>query len=182
MRLEPICISEDPAFDGFNWYAYCGGNPLNRWDPSGQAWYDWVPGIASVIAGTIMCATGFGAPVGIGLIVGGVSSLASTGFRAVGFDSKTATMLTAGVDIVGGAALLLTPFAPVGAGMIGSGFGSLAGGAISEKLGGSYELGATIGNIVGGVVGGFAYDKISALRTPNNICSTTLDARSVEQS
>lgn len=77
--------------------------------------------------------------------------------------------------------MLLTPFAPIGAGMVGSGFGALAGGAISEKLGGSYELGANIGSIVGGTVGGFAYDKISALRTPNNICSTALDARSVEQ-
>ena len=28
-------ISEDPAQDGTNWYAYCGGNPVNRWDPLG---------------------------------------------------------------------------------------------------------------------------------------------------
>lgn len=73
---------------------------------------------------------------------------------------------------------MLTPFAPIGAGMMGSGFGGLAGGAISESLGGSYELGAGIGGIVGGAV----YDKISALRHHNNICPTTLDARSVEQS
>jgi len=33
-------ISEDPAFDGYNWYAYCGGNPVNRWDPSGNSWID----------------------------------------------------------------------------------------------------------------------------------------------
>ena len=29
-------ISEDPAKDGFNWYVYCGGNPVNFWDPSGM--------------------------------------------------------------------------------------------------------------------------------------------------
>lgn len=68
-------------------------------------------------------------------------------------------MATAGMDVVVGATLLLTPFAPVGAGMVGSGFGSLAGGAISESLGGSYELGAGIGNIVGGVAGSVAYSK-----------------------
>ena len=45
--------------------------------------------------------------------------------------------------------------------MVGSGFGALASGSISEKLGGSYELGANIGNIVGGAVGGFAYNKIT---------------------
>ena len=28
-------ISEDPARDGMNWYAYCGNNPLIHWDPSG---------------------------------------------------------------------------------------------------------------------------------------------------
>lgn len=54
--------------------------------------------------------------------------------------------------MVVGATLLLTPFAPVGAGMVGSGFGALDGGAISENLGGSYELGAAIGNIAGGIL------------------------------
>ena len=76
-------------------------------------------------------------------------------------------MATAGIDVLGGAALLLTPFAPIGAGMMGSGFGSLAGGAISEKLGGSYELGAGIGNIVGGVVGSILYKGISNVKAAN---------------
>ena len=31
-------ISEDPALDGYNWYVYCGGNPIGRWDPSGKSW------------------------------------------------------------------------------------------------------------------------------------------------
>ncbi len=44
--------------------------------------------------------------------------------------------------------------------MVGSGFGGLIGGAISEKLGGSYELGAGIGNIVGGVAGSVGYSKL----------------------
>ena len=58
----------------------------------------------------------------------------------------------------------MTPFAPVGAGMVGSGFGSLAGGAISEKAGYSYELGANIGNIVGNVAGGAAFRGITHFR------------------
>ncbi len=152
-------ISEDPAFDGFNWYAYCGGNPLNRWDPSGQTWYEWALGISAVAVGTIMCATGFGAPVGIGLITGGASSLTASVLGAAGFDSQLVSIVNASVDVVVGDALLLTPFAPVGAGMIGSGLGALIGGAISENLGGSYEFGANIGSIVGGVVGSVGYDK-----------------------
>ena len=28
-------ITEDPAKDGLNWYVYCGGNPVNRIDPTG---------------------------------------------------------------------------------------------------------------------------------------------------
>ncbi len=29
----------DPAKDGQNWYAYAGGDPVNKWDPSGLAAY-----------------------------------------------------------------------------------------------------------------------------------------------
>ena len=135
-------------------------------------------------AGIALCATGAGATVGVGLIAGGVSSLAASGLGAAGFDSKFVAMATAGMDVVGGAALLLTPFAPVGATMVGAGFGALTGGAISEKLGGSYELGAVIGGFAGAAVGGAAYGKISEMRkiseiqkisatkSPNKVCKT----------
>ena len=33
-------ITEDPAKDGTNWYGYCDGNPVNRWDPSGKITQD----------------------------------------------------------------------------------------------------------------------------------------------
>lgn len=32
-------ITEDPAKDGDNWYAYCAGNPVNRIDPYGTNWF-----------------------------------------------------------------------------------------------------------------------------------------------
>ena len=32
-------ITEDPAKDGSNWYAYCGNNPVMMFDPSGLAIY-----------------------------------------------------------------------------------------------------------------------------------------------
>lgn len=32
-------ITEDPAKDGSNWYAYCGNNPVMLFDPSGLDYY-----------------------------------------------------------------------------------------------------------------------------------------------
>jgi RHS repeat-associated protein len=45
-------VSEDPAFDGYNWYAYCANNPVMYVDPSGMFW-DTLFDIGSVIWSTI---------------------------------------------------------------------------------------------------------------------------------
>lgn len=34
--------TEDPVRDGVNWYVYCGNNPVNRHDPSGMSWSDFI--------------------------------------------------------------------------------------------------------------------------------------------
>jgi hypothetical protein len=44
--------------------------------------------------------------------------------HAVGVESRTALQILAAIDIIGGTVLLFTPFALVGASMIGSGVGS----------------------------------------------------------
>lgn len=85
-----------------------------------------------------------------------------------GVYSKLACQISAGLDIAAGTALLFTPFAGLGAMMIGAGVGSFAGGYTLEALGGSYELGSFIGNIVGGIAGGKVAD-ISSTRYLDNI-------------
>ena len=52
-------ISQDPAYDGLNWYAYCGGNPVGRVDQSGKAWtVDWViAGMAALSSFIVTLAT-----------------------------------------------------------------------------------------------------------------------------
>jgi len=42
-------ISEDPAYDGKNWYVYCGNDPVNYIDGSGESkakYFDWLRGVA----------------------------------------------------------------------------------------------------------------------------------------
>jgi len=39
-------LTEDPARDGANWYAYCANNPTNRSDRTGKSW-DIISGILS---------------------------------------------------------------------------------------------------------------------------------------
>jgi len=41
--MDPVTgrfVSEDPASDGDNWYAYCGSNPVNKIDASGESALD----------------------------------------------------------------------------------------------------------------------------------------------
>ena len=79
-------INEDPALDGYNWYIYCGNNPVNRWDPSGEAWYHWAIG-AGIVAGlaiTTLATAGtftLGA-VALGMAGSGVSIGGATGVFA----------------------------------------------------------------------------------------------------
>lgn len=54
-------ISEDPARDGMNWYAYCENNPINRVDSSGQM-SDEERGTILYVFGLIMVLSAGGLP------------------------------------------------------------------------------------------------------------------------
>ena len=50
-------ISEDPIKDGINWYAYCGNNPTNAHDPSGNIAVSTLIMIGSIVVGVIATST-----------------------------------------------------------------------------------------------------------------------------
>ncbi len=133
-------------------------------DPNGNAWYDWLLGAVSLVAGIALCFVPGGQVFGAGLIVNGVSSLVSCSLQAAGVDNKITSIITSGLSIVSGIALCCIGLGSIGAGMIGQGIGSIAGGFISEACGGSFALGAAIGGFAGSIIGGFAYRGIQNFR------------------
>ena len=49
---------------GFNMFAYCGNNPVNRVDPTGEAWWHWALGavvVAACAVATVITCGGFAA-------------------------------------------------------------------------------------------------------------------------
>ena len=66
---------------GVNLFAYCGNNPVNRNDPSGEAWYHWALGAAVVAAAavaTVVTCGGFAAAATAVCLVGNGVAAATT--------------------------------------------------------------------------------------------------------
>ena len=159
-------LGEGNVLRNYNLYSYCENNPVMYSDPSGHApeWWQWALSGLSLVAGIACCFIPGGQVFGVGLIVAGASGLISNTMDAFGLNGKTASIISSGLSIVAGIALCFTPFAGIGAGLIGQGVGGIAGGYISETLGGSFEFGAAIGGIVGSIAGGFAYRGIMSYK------------------
>ncbi|WP_018250034.1 RHS repeat-associated core domain-containing protein [Orenia marismortui] len=67
----------DPIKDGLNWYGYCGGNPVNFYDPTGLVrWGQLALGSLQAVGGGFEFAAGFGSEFGSGGLSTPVSILA----------------------------------------------------------------------------------------------------------
>ena len=168
ITIDDISYIDPETINGLNLYAYCGNNPVMRVDENGNAWWHWLIGGLALVGGAILCFVPGGQALGVALLVSGVSSTASNIMTAAGVNGKVASLISSGLNIVAGIALCFTPFAGIGASMIGSGIGGIAGGYISEALGSSFELGSIIGSVLGGIIGGKVYDGIKIAQLSKN--------------
>lgn len=118
---------------GLNRYAYCGGDPINRSDPTGQAWWNWLLVGLSIIAGAIITVASGGALAGaMAAAVAGSATAAMT----------TGTMVTLAATTVLSAASVVVEVASVVAAATGDtktsqilGFVGLGLGIASSALG-----------------------------------------------
>ena len=120
-------------FNGLNLYAYCGDNPVNNTDESGNAWWHWLLfgiGAALVVAAVaILTVASVGAFTGLaGAIIVGAAKGALVG-----------AVVGSTIGIAGGAI-----------------YSAVTGADMGQSILSGFLLGFGIGAVVGAVIGGFS--------------------------
>ncbi|MBM3108959.1 hypothetical protein IIE18_27980 [Pseudomonas sp. V1] len=82
---------------GLNPYAYCGGDPINRIDPDGHAWWEWALVAVSIALGTaaFIASVGTAAPLVVGLVGG--QTLTASAAMSIGAAASGAISLATGI-------------------------------------------------------------------------------------
>ena len=87
---------------GYNMFAYCGNNPVNASDPTGEAWWHWAVAVAVVaVAAVAVVATAGGAAAAIVAVTSVANGIAA---------SSTAATVAAGVFVGSSAALAVSAY------------------------------------------------------------------------
>lgn len=107
-------ITTGSDLTGTNLFAYCGNNPMNRTDPTGEAWWHWALGAAVVAAATAASTFAAGAFIGSATVYGmAVVTAASTSSSIKEFNNQGnwgTVAATAGGAILGGGSAYVIPF------------------------------------------------------------------------
>jgi RHS repeat-associated protein len=92
---------ESPFHDGgFNRYAYCSGDPVNRIDPSGNAWTDWLMAgmmVAMSVVGTVISAGALAAPLAAASTAVATAAVAGAGVAGAASAAMAVAAATPGI-------------------------------------------------------------------------------------
>ena len=145
-------LSPDGAspFDagGLNRYAYCAGDPINRVDPSGGAWWDWIGVAVGVIAAAVAVAATGGTLLGVvaAAAAGSITAAVSTPTMAAMAASVVLEITSVAVEIGSAAAAEVGDEGTAGIlGWLALGTG-LAAGALSAAPSAASRASRFIGN------------------------------------
>jgi RHS repeat-associated protein len=88
-------LNPQEGFTGMNLFQYCGSNPVNRIDPTGEAWWHWAIGAAIVVgcAVAVVATAGGAAPalLAIASVANGVAAATTASTIAAGAFIGSAT-------------------------------------------------------------------------------------------
>ncbi|MGG5290644.1 RHS repeat domain-containing protein [Pseudomonas shirazensis] len=92
---------------GINPYSYCAGDPVNRIDPDGHAWWAWLLAGAGMLIGAAVTIASFGVGAPAGAAIAGLSSTGLAGLTVSGAAAIGSAVLGVASLATGAAAMVI---------------------------------------------------------------------------